>query len=249
MNSGPIRYFFSSSCAAAFNSGVRSNASSSVTPCSVNAGGLVGNGCVGHACSPSTSLAGTGRSSIGQTGLPVTRSKTKANPCLVSCTTASMRPAVDADRDQVRRRRVVVVPQSVVDDLVVPLAHAGVRVEAHERFGEEVRAGTAAAVEIVARRAERHVDEPALGVERHRRPGVGVAGEAPRVVRPTCRCRTRPAAESCGTTTPACRCARRRRGCRPADRCGRRADRRRRCRGSRGPCRRPAATCSCSASC
>ena len=52
VNSGPIRYFASSCCAAAFSSGVQSIASSSVTPCSVIAGGLVGNGCVGHACSP-----------------------------------------------------------------------------------------------------------------------------------------------------------------------------------------------------
>jgi len=62
----------------------RVDASSSVTPCSVNAGGFVGNGCVGHACSPLTSLAGTARSSIGHTGVPVTRSKTNAKPCLVS---------------------------------------------------------------------------------------------------------------------------------------------------------------------
>jgi len=31
---------------------------------------------------------GTGRSSIGHTGLPVTRSKTKTNPCVVSWATA-----------------------------------------------------------------------------------------------------------------------------------------------------------------
>ena len=60
-------------------------------PCSLNGGGVAGNGCVGQASSPATSLGGTGRSSIGHTGTPVTRSKTKANPCLVSCTTASMR--------------------------------------------------------------------------------------------------------------------------------------------------------------
>ena len=40
-------------------------------------GGFVGNGCVGQTCSPWTSvLVGTGRSSIGHTGLPLTRSKT-----------------------------------------------------------------------------------------------------------------------------------------------------------------------------
>src|SRR6185503_21273502 len=39
-----------------------------------NGGGAVGNGCVGHTCSPGTSvLVGTGRSSIGQIGSPVKR--------------------------------------------------------------------------------------------------------------------------------------------------------------------------------
>ena len=37
---------------------------------------VVGNGCVGQDCSPGMSLFGTGRSSIGQIGTPVTRSKT-----------------------------------------------------------------------------------------------------------------------------------------------------------------------------
>jgi hypothetical protein len=62
-----------------------------VTPCSENAGGFDGTGCVGHACSPGMSLDGTGRSSIGHTGAPVSRSNTNAQPCFVSCTTASMR--------------------------------------------------------------------------------------------------------------------------------------------------------------
>src|SRR5947209_3577092 len=38
-------------------------------------GGFVGNGCVGDDSSPGTSLFGTARSSIGQRGSPVTRSK------------------------------------------------------------------------------------------------------------------------------------------------------------------------------
>ena len=39
-------------------------------------GGFVGNGCVGDVCSPGTVDCGTGRSSIGHTGLPVARSNT-----------------------------------------------------------------------------------------------------------------------------------------------------------------------------
>ncbi len=56
-----------------------------------SAGGRVGNGWVGDVRSPGTSLCGTSRSSMGQTGSPVTRSKTKTSPCLVSWVTASTR--------------------------------------------------------------------------------------------------------------------------------------------------------------
>ena len=52
-----------------------------------NGGGRVGWGCVGAVRSPGVSEVGTGRSSMGHTGRPVSRSKTNANPCLVSCTT------------------------------------------------------------------------------------------------------------------------------------------------------------------
>src|SRR6476646_326908 len=69
-----------------------------------------------------------------------------------------------------------------MDQLVVPLAYASVRVETDERLGKQIGAGAAAAEEIVARRAERHEDEPALGVEGHRRPGIGMSGEAPRIL-------------------------------------------------------------------
>ena len=55
---------------------MKSIRSSSVMPCRSNGGGFVGNGCVGDAFSPGTVDAGTGRSSIGHTGLPVTRSST-----------------------------------------------------------------------------------------------------------------------------------------------------------------------------
>ena len=55
-------------------SGVKSARSSIVTPWYSNGAGLVGKGCVGDARSPGTSDGGTGRSSIGQIGSPVTRS-------------------------------------------------------------------------------------------------------------------------------------------------------------------------------
>ena len=43
---------------------------------------------MGDVHSPGTSDFGTGRSSMGHTGLPVARSRTKTNPCLVSWATA-----------------------------------------------------------------------------------------------------------------------------------------------------------------
>src|SRR5579862_3079968 len=52
------------------------------------AGGLVGNGCVGQVLSPGTSDCATGRSSIGHTGCPVTRSKTYRKDSLLGRATA-----------------------------------------------------------------------------------------------------------------------------------------------------------------
>ena len=52
------------------------------------AGGLTGNGCVGDACSPGTSLFGTGRSSMSKIGLPVTRLSVNINPVLLTMMTA-----------------------------------------------------------------------------------------------------------------------------------------------------------------
>src|SRR5579863_2365821 len=49
--------------------------------------GLVGYGCVGEVFSPGTVDCGTGRSSIGQIGLPVMRSKTYRKHCLLDTAT------------------------------------------------------------------------------------------------------------------------------------------------------------------
>ena len=67
---------------------MKSIKSSTVTPCRSNGAGFVGNGWVGDVCSPGVFDCGTGRSSIGHTGWPLTRSKTNANACLVTWTTA-----------------------------------------------------------------------------------------------------------------------------------------------------------------
>src|SRR5882724_9293133 len=61
---------FSRSC------GVGPHASSADICCAANGGGATGNGCVGDVTSPGTSLCGTGRSSTGNTGFPVSRFST-----------------------------------------------------------------------------------------------------------------------------------------------------------------------------
>ncbi len=87
----PLLAFFSRSIqdarsASVRNSGVRS---STVICCRANGAGFVGNGCVGQVCSPGTVLFSIGRSSIGHSGLPVSRSKTNRKPCLAAWATAS----------------------------------------------------------------------------------------------------------------------------------------------------------------
>ena len=55
----------------------------------IDGGGFVGTGCVGHDTSPGASLLGTGRSSMGHMGFPVTRLNAKTNPALVASATMS----------------------------------------------------------------------------------------------------------------------------------------------------------------
>src|SRR4051794_22113217 len=93
VNIGPIAYFFDKATASACSSGVKSIRSSTDTPVRSYGGGLVGKGCVGEYHSPGTSPFGTGRSSIGQIGWPVTRSNTYSQACLLgTATTLRARP-------------------------------------------------------------------------------------------------------------------------------------------------------------
>jgi hypothetical protein len=89
--SGPRRYGAISCSAACRSAGVNASTSVAVNPCVEKGAGRVGKGCVAAARSPGTSLAGTGRSSMGHNGRPVVRSKAKRNPCLVGATTMSVR--------------------------------------------------------------------------------------------------------------------------------------------------------------
>src|SRR6476646_673963 len=87
-NIGPAAYNLKFLIACSRISGVKSIRSSTVTCWRAYAAGLVGNGCVGEYHSPGTDPFGTGRSSIGHTGWPVTRSNTYRNASLLGTATA-----------------------------------------------------------------------------------------------------------------------------------------------------------------
>jgi hypothetical protein len=84
VNGPSLRAFAIRPSIVSYCSGDSSQGLTSSTPNVIfaNGGGLVGKGCVGHACSPGTSLFGTGRSSIGHSGSPVTRLNTYRKPVL-----------------------------------------------------------------------------------------------------------------------------------------------------------------------
>src|SRR5512147_73098 len=68
---------------------VRPHASSAVIFCGTSGGGFCGNGCVGDNHSPLTAPVGTGRSSTGYNGSPVSRSSVNTSPVFVGCSTAA----------------------------------------------------------------------------------------------------------------------------------------------------------------
>ena len=106
------------------------------------------------------------------------------NACLVTCATALIFLPSTVMSSRIGRRGDVPVPDVVMDQLEVPDALAGARVEADQAIGEEIVAGAVAAVEIAGRRLDRDVDVAEFLVGAQRRPGAGVAGVLPGVVLP-----------------------------------------------------------------
>ena len=49
------------------------------------------------------------------------------------------------------------IPNTVMDELIVPLAHTGFEIQRHEAFAEEVLAGTRTTVEVARRRLDADV--------------------------------------------------------------------------------------------
>ena len=72
----------------------------------------------------------------------------------------------------------------MVHELEVPLALAGLQIDADEALGEQVVARPMAAVVVGRRRFDRQVDEPQLFVHRDLRPDADVAVDGPGLVLP-----------------------------------------------------------------
>ena len=92
--------------------------------------------------------------------------------------------AIDRDIGQDRRGRQIVVPQVVVDRLIVPDLFTGLGVQGDQGVGVQVIPEARPAVVVVIGRAQRHIDIAQLLVGAKRRPGLGFAARAPGVVFP-----------------------------------------------------------------
>ena len=92
--------------------------------------------------------------------------------------------SIDGDVEQIRRRRAVVVPDLVMNELVVPHPLAGAYVETDDAVGEQIVTQAMAAVVVRGHRRGRNVDVAELRVRAQIAPGVAVAGVAPRFVFP-----------------------------------------------------------------
>src|SRR6185295_2333215 len=86
--------------------------------------------------------------------------------------------------DEDRRARQIVIPDAVVDELVMPLPLAGLQVDGDEALAEEPAARAMAAVIVAGRHFDRQVGQTELFIDGDLRPHAGVAGVRPRVALP-----------------------------------------------------------------
>ena len=80
--------------------------------------------------------------------------------------------AFAAHDNQGRRRLQIIIPNIVMDHLVVPEEFAGCCVERHQRIPEESFALPVGAVEIIGRAAEGEKHHAALHIDRHDPPDI-----------------------------------------------------------------------------
>ena len=93
--------------------------------------------------------------------------------------------SVDGDVEQVAGGGEVVVPEAVMHGLEVPDPLAGLGIDRDDALGEQVVAGTHAAVPVVGRGSRGQIDVAKLLVDGHRAPDVRVAAVAPGLVVPS----------------------------------------------------------------
>ncbi len=158
--------------------------SSTPNVCLTYCGGLVGWGCVGQLASPSISLFGTGRSSIGQIGCAGHAIEDVQPPGLVGDDDDVAVPSLVTDGRELRRRAGIQIPEVVVHELEMPPALAAARVERDDGRAEEIGAVPIRAVEVIRRRSERDEDDAAANVDRRLTPVVDPADVFPGVFRP-----------------------------------------------------------------
>ena len=88
-------------------------------------------------------------------------------------------PAIDADIEEHWSRSGVPIPNVVMDELIVPDAPAGFRVETNDAVGEKIVAVPVAAVIVAGWCFDGKVDIAQLEIGAHRRPHGGVSGVLP----------------------------------------------------------------------
>ena len=201
MNRGPCTNCRSFARARRRSSGVKLKTFCSVLPCRSNAGGLVGNGCVGDDRSRGTVALRHRSFDDGPHRLSRLAVEDVRERLLADLHDGLDPPAVDGDVAKDWSGRKIVVPQTVVNGLEVPDPLAGLCLQAHQALGEQVVAHALPAVVVVGRRRRREVYVVELTIVRHRRPDVGASRSTRPTPRARSRIRTRLCGESCGTTT------------------------------------------------
>src|SRR4051794_21786122 len=71
-----------------------------------------------------------------------------------------------------------------MNGLEMPFSLPGVRVQADERFSEQVLPGTLSTKKVVARRSQGKINKPSFLIERNGRPGIDMAGVGSRIALP-----------------------------------------------------------------
>src|SRR5690242_7673491 len=76
------------------------------------------------------------------------------------------------------------VPDTVMNELVVPLALASFEVERYEALPEKVVAGARPTIEVARGRLDADIDDPSSLVDRALSPGACIAGIGPGIIQP-----------------------------------------------------------------